>query len=57
MPSDRETRGSPPPHGFVLSAEDDRLLGGPVPERALRWAAAAIGAGARVRSARALARL
>jgi aminoglycoside phosphotransferase (APT) family kinase protein len=54
MSSDRESQAHQPPHGFVLSAEDDRLLRGPVPERALRWAAAAIGAGARVRSARAL---
>ena len=44
-----------PPHGFVLSAEDDRLLRGPVPERALAWAARAVGEGARVVASRPLA--
>lgn len=43
------------PHGFVLSAEDDRLLRGPVPERALAWAARAVGEGARVVASRPLA--
>src|SRR4051794_15404917 len=43
-----------PLHGFDLSAEEESLLRGPVPERALRWAAAAIGAGARVRVSEAL---
>jgi aminoglycoside phosphotransferase (APT) family kinase protein len=42
-------------HGFDLSAEDARLLRGPVPGEALRWAAAAVGPGARVRGAQALA--
>jgi aminoglycoside phosphotransferase (APT) family kinase protein len=42
-------------HGFDLSAADELLLRGPVPERALRWAAAAVGAGARVRASEALA--
>src|SRR5690348_11037505 len=37
-------------HGFDLSPEDERLLRGPVPPRALRWAASAVGAGARVRA-------
>jgi aminoglycoside phosphotransferase (APT) family kinase protein len=36
-------------HGFHLDPDDERLLRGPVPPPALRWAAAAIGAGARVR--------
>ena len=44
-----------PPHGFVLSAEDDRLLRGPVPDRALAWAARAVGRGARVVRSRPLA--
>src|SRR3954470_5053048 len=43
-----------PLHGFDLSADEQSLLRGPVPERALRWAAAAIGAGARVRVSEAL---
>src|SRR4051794_8899012 len=43
-----------PLHGFDLSAEEESLLRGPVPERALRWVAAAIGAGARVRASEAL---
>ena len=37
-------------HGFDLDSEDERLLRGPVPGRALRWAAAAVGDGARVRA-------
>jgi aminoglycoside phosphotransferase (APT) family kinase protein len=37
------------PHGFDLNDEDDRLLRGPVPDNALRWAEAAIGPGSRVR--------
>jgi aminoglycoside phosphotransferase (APT) family kinase protein len=43
------------PHGFALSPEDDRLLRGPVPERALAWAARAVGDGARVVRSRPLA--
>jgi aminoglycoside phosphotransferase (APT) family kinase protein len=43
------------PHGFALSPEDDRLLRGPVPERALAWAARAVGDGARVVASRPLA--
>jgi aminoglycoside phosphotransferase (APT) family kinase protein len=43
------------PHGFDLSAADERLLRGPVPTRALRWAAAAVAAEAAVVSCRALA--
>ena len=43
------------PHGFALSPEDDRLLRGPVPERALAWAARALGDGARVVGSRPLA--
>jgi hypothetical protein len=43
------------PHGFDLSAADERLLRGPLPPRALAWAVAAVGAGARVREVRALA--
>jgi aminoglycoside phosphotransferase (APT) family kinase protein len=42
-------------HGFDLSPEDERLLRGPVPARALRWAASVVGAGARVRASQALA--
>jgi aminoglycoside phosphotransferase (APT) family kinase protein len=42
-------------HGFGLSAEDERLLRGPVPDRALTWAAAAIGPTAAVVSCQALA--
>ena len=42
-------------HGFHLSSQDELLLRGPVPEQALRWAAAEVGAGARVRAWRALA--
>jgi hypothetical protein len=37
------------PYGFDLDDEDNRLLRGPVPEQALRWAAAAVGPGSRVR--------
>ena len=43
------------PHGFHLSAADERLLRGPVPIHALRWAAAAVGPEAAVVSCRALA--
>jgi aminoglycoside phosphotransferase (APT) family kinase protein len=53
-PSD-ETRERSPPHGFELSAADERLLRAPIPAPALEWAAAAVGPGARVREARALA--
>jgi aminoglycoside phosphotransferase (APT) family kinase protein len=42
------------PHGFGLGPDDEHLLRGPVPPGALRWAAAAVGAGARVREVRAL---
>jgi aminoglycoside phosphotransferase (APT) family kinase protein len=41
-------------HGFCLSAEDERLLRGPIPEAALRWAASAVSA-ARVLDATPLA--
>lgn len=41
-------------HGFHLSPADERLLRGPPPPQALQWAAAAVGAGARVREVRAL---
>jgi aminoglycoside phosphotransferase (APT) family kinase protein len=44
-----------PPHGFGLGADDERLLRGKVPARALAWAAGAIGSGARVMWSRALA--
>src|SRR4051794_966557 len=44
-----------PFHGFDLSPEDEMLLRGPVPERALRWAAAAVAGGARVLASEALA--
>jgi aminoglycoside phosphotransferase (APT) family kinase protein len=50
-----ETLGASPPHGYALSAEEHRLLRGRPPEAALRWAAAAIGPGARLRSIRPLA--
>ncbi len=43
------------PHGFAVSPEDDLLLRGPVPERALAWAARAVGHGARVVGSRPLA--
>jgi aminoglycoside phosphotransferase (APT) family kinase protein len=43
-----------PPHGFELSPAEDLLLRGPVPPRALEWAAAAFGPGARVGASRAL---
>jgi aminoglycoside phosphotransferase (APT) family kinase protein len=43
------------PHGFVLDAEDERLLRGPVPGRALAWPARAVGYGARVVRSRPLA--
>ena len=46
---------NPSLHGFDLSAEDERLLRGPVPGRALEWAAAAVGPSAAVVSCRALA--
>ncbi len=49
------TRERQPPHGFKLSPPDELLLRGPVPIQALEWAAAAVGAGARVRRSRALA--
>jgi aminoglycoside phosphotransferase (APT) family kinase protein len=42
------------PHGFDLNGEDDRLLRGPVPDHALRWAEAAVGPGSRVRVTEAL---
>jgi aminoglycoside phosphotransferase (APT) family kinase protein len=60
MPSDREPLGPgepfarAPPHGFGLHADDERLLRGPVPERALAWAAGAAGSGSRIRGSRAL---
>jgi aminoglycoside phosphotransferase (APT) family kinase protein len=41
-------------HGFNLSPQEELLLRGAVPERALRWAAAAVGRAARVRGAEAL---
>jgi aminoglycoside phosphotransferase (APT) family kinase protein len=44
-----------PLHGFELTPEDERLLRGPVPLKALHWAAAAVGSSARVRACRALA--
>src|SRR5436305_8261240 len=43
------------PHGFDLNDDDDRLLRGPVPDHALRWAEAAFGPGSRVRVIEALA--
>jgi aminoglycoside phosphotransferase (APT) family kinase protein len=42
------------PHGYGLDREDERLLRGAVPARALRWAAATIGPEAQVQSSRAL---
>jgi hypothetical protein len=42
-------------YGFDLNPEDERLLRGPVPDNALRWAAAAVGTGSRVRLADPLA--
>jgi hypothetical protein len=42
-------------YGFDLNPEDERLLRGPVPDKALRWAAAAVGPGSRVRLADPLA--
>jgi aminoglycoside phosphotransferase (APT) family kinase protein len=42
-------------HGFDLSAGDERLLRGPAPARALRWAAAAVDPEATVVNCRALA--
>jgi aminoglycoside phosphotransferase (APT) family kinase protein len=47
-PNTREGGRRDAPHGFVLDAEDMRLLRGPVPERALSWAARAVAPGARV---------
>jgi aminoglycoside phosphotransferase (APT) family kinase protein len=44
----------PSSHGVDLSPADTRLLRGPVPPRALRWAATAVGHGARVREVCAL---
>jgi aminoglycoside phosphotransferase (APT) family kinase protein len=44
-----------PFHGFDLSPQDELLLRGPVPDRALRWVEAAVGGGARVQRAEALA--
>lgn len=43
------------PHGFDLNDDDDRLLRGPLPDHALRWAEAAVGPGSRVRVIEALA--
>jgi aminoglycoside phosphotransferase (APT) family kinase protein len=42
-------------HGFELTAADEALLRGPVPDRALRWVAASMGSGARVLAVEALA--
>ncbi len=50
-----ETPENPSLHGFGLSAEDERLLRGPVPGPALEWAATAVGPSAAVVSCRALA--
>jgi aminoglycoside phosphotransferase (APT) family kinase protein len=55
MSSDRERREREPPHGFRLSADDERLLRDDVPELALAWAAGAVGPGAWVRRSIALA--
>jgi aminoglycoside phosphotransferase (APT) family kinase protein len=46
---------NPAPHGFELSPADERLLRGPPPGAALRWAAAAAGPGAIIRRVEALA--
>jgi aminoglycoside phosphotransferase (APT) family kinase protein len=43
-----------PPHGFILSYADRRLLRAAPPARGLRWAAGAVGAGAEVVEVRAL---
>ena len=50
MPGDQKAGPREPFHGFDLSPEDERVLRGPVPPRALRWAASAVGPGARVRA-------
>jgi len=42
-------------YGFDLNPEDERLLRGPVPDKALRWAADAVGPGSHVRLAEPLA--
>jgi aminoglycoside phosphotransferase (APT) family kinase protein len=55
MPGDEGAHSREPVHGFDLSPEDERLLRGPVPRRALRWAASAVGGGARVRASEPLA--
>jgi aminoglycoside phosphotransferase (APT) family kinase protein len=44
-----------PLHGFDLSAQDERLLRGPVPTAALHWVAGAVGRGSRVIASRPLA--
>jgi aminoglycoside phosphotransferase (APT) family kinase protein len=49
------TTASRPEHGFDLDAQEHRLLRGRPPDRALAWAAAAIGPGARIVAVRALA--
>lgn len=46
--------GQSPPHGFSLSPADRDLLRAPPPACALRWAAAAVGAGAGIVTVRAL---
>jgi aminoglycoside phosphotransferase (APT) family kinase protein len=48
-------RAEPPLHGSELTPEDQRLLRGPPPARALRWCAAAAGRGAAVTRVVALA--
>jgi aminoglycoside phosphotransferase (APT) family kinase protein len=55
MSGDHAARPREPVHGFDLSPKDERLLRGPVPPRALRWAASAVGAGARLCGTEALA--
>jgi len=47
-------QAQPQLHGFHLNPADERLLRGQPPPQALQWAAAAVGAGARVRAVRAL---
>ena len=44
-----------PPHGFALSAADDRLLRSAPPAETLRWVERVVGGGARVRGVGALA--
>ena len=54
-PGERDAVERAGPHGFRLTSDDERLLRGPVPARALAWAARAVGDGARAVRSRALA--